>query len=127
MTQELIESLERENLCFNLIFCYSFVSSHTLCICIARLLLNVIWVGSLCLWCQVMVIVAESETFAFVFPDNEELSMPSVRKVSVGSQSGASVLVPIKPLVLGEIPISVKAMSSVASDSVRTTVLVKVL
>uniref|UniRef100_UPI0037E8B219 CD109 antigen n=1 Tax=Semicossyphus pulcher TaxID=241346 RepID=UPI0037E8B219 len=74
---------------------------------------------------QVMVIVADSETFEFVFPDNEEISMPSVRMVSVGSQSGASVLIPIRPLVLGEIPISVKAMSSVASDFVRKTVLVK--
>lgn len=74
-----------------------------------------------------MVIVAQSDTFEFVFPDNEELSMPSVRHVSVGSQRGASVLVPIRPLVLGEIPISVKAMSSAASDFIRTTVLVKVL
>lgn len=95
--------------------------------CIVRPLFNVIWVDSFWLCCQVMVIVAESETFEFVFPDNEELSMPSVRHVSVGSQSGASVLIPIKPLVLGEIPISIKAMSSAASDFIRTTVLVKVL
>lgn len=72
-------------------------------------------------------IVAQSDTFEFVFPDNEELSVPSVRQVSVGSQSGASILVPIRPLVLGEIPIFVKAMSSAASDFVRTTVVVKVL
>ncbi|XP_071766721.2 CD109 antigen [Centroberyx gerrardi] len=73
---------------------------------------------------EVMVIVAESETFEFVFPDNE-LSMPSVRRVSVGSQSGTSVLIPIKPVVLGEIPVSVKAVSSVAADAVRRMVLVK--
>lgn len=86
-----------------------------------------IWVDSLCLCCKVMVIVAHSDTFEFVFPDNEGLSMPSVSHVSVGSQSGASVLIPIRPRVLGEIPISVKAMSSAASDFIRTTVLVKVL
>ncbi|XP_056150214.1 CD109 antigen [Lampris incognitus] len=74
---------------------------------------------------EVMVIVAESETFEFVFPDNEELSMASVRRLSVGRDSGASVLVPIKPLVLGEIPVSVKAISSVASDAIRKMVLVK--
>ncbi|XP_071388366.1 CD109 antigen [Centroberyx affinis] len=74
---------------------------------------------------EVMVIVAESETFEFVFPDNAELSMPSVRRVSVGSQSGTSVLIPIKPVVLGEIPVSVKAVSSVAADVVRRMVLVK--
>lgn len=73
-----------------------------------------------------MVIVAQSDTFQFVFPDNDGLAVPSVRRVSVGSQGGASVLVPIRPLVLGEIPISVKATSWAASDTVRTTVLVKV-
>ena len=74
-----------------------------------------------------MVIVAQSDTFEFLSSDNDGLSMPSVHHVSVGSQSGASVLVPIRPLVLGDIPISVKAMSSAASDRVRRTVLVKVL
>ncbi|XP_028460461.1 CD109 antigen [Perca flavescens] len=74
---------------------------------------------------EVTVIVAESDTFEFVVPDVEGLSMASVRHVSVGNQSGASVLVPIKPLVLGEIPVSVKAQSAAASDLVRRTVLVK--
>uniref|UniRef100_A0A3B4UFL4 CD109 molecule n=1 Tax=Seriola dumerili TaxID=41447 RepID=A0A3B4UFL4_SERDU len=63
--------------------------------------------------------------FNYLPQDLEELSMPSVRRVSVGRESGTSVLVPIRPLVLGEIPVSVKAVSSAASDSVRTTVLVK--
>lgn len=70
--------------------------------------------------------VSESDTFEFVFPDNGELPMPNVRKVSVGSQRGASVLIPIRPLVLGEISVSVKALSAAASDFVTKTVLVKV-
>ncbi|XP_039638752.1 CD109 antigen [Perca fluviatilis] len=74
---------------------------------------------------EVTVIVAESDAFEFVVPDVEGLSMASVRHVSVGNQSGASVLVPIKPLVLGEIPVSVNAVSAAASDLVRRTVLVK--
>ncbi|XP_041831691.1 CD109 antigen [Melanotaenia boesemani] len=74
---------------------------------------------------EVTVIVAASEAFQFVFPDSELLSMSSVRRLHVEGGGGATVLVPIRPLVLGEIPISVKAMSSVASDVVRTTVLVK--
>ncbi|KAM9840307.1 CD109 antigen [Aulostomus maculatus] len=90
-----------------------------------ELLLEVILFNYLQQDLQVMVIVAESETFEFVFPDNEELSLPSVRQVSVGRQSGESILIPIRPLVLGEIPISVKAMSSVAHDLVRRSVLVK--
>ncbi|KAM4632857.1 CD109 antigen [Polymixia lowei] len=74
---------------------------------------------------MVVVIVAESESFEFIFPDSEGLAMASTRQLSVGSQTGTSVLFPIKPLVLGEIPISVKARSSVASDAIRKMVLVK--
>uniref|UniRef100_A0AAX7SMA7 CD109 molecule n=1 Tax=Astatotilapia calliptera TaxID=8154 RepID=A0AAX7SMA7_ASTCA len=74
---------------------------------------------------KVTVTVAQSETFEFVFPDNEQLSTPGVHPVFVKSESGATVLVPIRPLVLGEIPISVKANSDAVSDSVHTTVLVK--
>uniref|UniRef100_A0A8D3A5V8 CD109 molecule n=1 Tax=Scophthalmus maximus TaxID=52904 RepID=A0A8D3A5V8_SCOMX len=90
-----------------------------------ELLLEIVLFNYLLQDLEVMVTVAESDTFEFVFPDNEELPMPSVRRVSVGSQGGTSVLVPIRPLVLGEIPVSVKAMSSAASDLVRRTVLVK--
>lgn len=92
----------------------------------ALLVLSDFCVNPFCFCHQVMVIVAHSDTFEFVFPDNEELSTPNVRHVSVGSQNGASVLIPIRPLVLGEIPISVKAMSSEGSDFVRMGVLVKV-
>ncbi|XP_029352923.1 CD109 antigen [Echeneis naucrates] len=90
-----------------------------------ELLLEVVLFNYLPQNLEVMVIVAESDAFEFVFPDSEQLSMPSVRRVSVGSQSGTSVLVPIRPLVLGEIPIAVKALSSVTSDLVRRTVVVK--
>ncbi|XP_028253770.1 CD109 antigen [Parambassis ranga] len=74
---------------------------------------------------MVTVIVAQSDTFEFVFPDDQELSASSVRQVYVRSESAATVLVPIRPLVLGDVPISVKATSSSTSDSVHTTVLVK--
>ncbi|XP_038161295.1 CD109 antigen [Cyprinodon tularosa] len=74
---------------------------------------------------EVAVIVAESDSFEFVFPDNEAVSMASVRHVYVEREGGATVLIPIRPQVLGNIPISVKAMSSAASDHIHTTVLVK--
>lgn len=84
------------------------------------------WVGFHCLCCQVTVIVAESDAFHFVFPDHDAFTVPIVSRVFVESQGGASVHIPIRPLVLGEIPISVKAMTLTASDSIRRTVLVKV-
>ncbi|XP_041951100.1 CD109 antigen isoform X1 [Alosa sapidissima] len=74
---------------------------------------------------EVMVIVAESASFEFVFPDTDGVSMASTRTVSVWSQNGTSVLFPIRPTVLGEMPISVKAISSYNSDAVHKTVLVK--
>ncbi|XP_014864582.1 PREDICTED: CD109 antigen-like [Poecilia mexicana] len=51
--------------------------------------------------------------------------MASVRRLLVEPEGGATVLVPIRPLVLGDVPIAVKAVSSAAADFVRTTVLVK--
>ncbi|KAJ4928840.1 hypothetical protein JOQ06_004464 [Pogonophryne albipinna] len=90
-----------------------------------ELLLEVVLFNYLSQDLEVRVIVAENDTFEFVFPDNGELPMPNVRKVSVGSQRGASVLIPIRPLVLGEISVSVKALSAAASDFVTKTVLVK--
>ncbi|XP_060947396.1 CD109 antigen [Limanda limanda] len=74
---------------------------------------------------EVTLTVAQSDTFEFVFPDVEGLAMPGVRRLSLGSQSGGAVLIPIRPLVLGDIPISVKARSHAASDLVRRTLLVK--
>ncbi|XP_029281676.1 LOW QUALITY PROTEIN: CD109 antigen [Cottoperca gobio] len=105
-----------------------FFLSLNLPACIVRgeeLLLEVLLFNYLPQDLEVTVIVPQSDSFEFVFPDNEELSVPSVRRVPVGSQSGASVLIPIRPLVLGEIVVSVKAVSSGASDVVRRTVIVK--
>lgn len=80
-----------------------------------------------CLCCQVAVTVAASDMFEFVFPDQGGLATPFVHNVFVESQDEASVHVPIRPVVLGEVPVSVKAMTSTASDSVVRTVLVEVL
>ncbi|XP_054618543.1 CD109 antigen [Dunckerocampus dactyliophorus] len=90
-----------------------------------ELLLEVVLYNNLHQDLQLIVVVAQSETFEFIFPDNEMLAMPGVRRVPLAGKSAASVLVPIRPLVLGEIPILVKASSSVASDVFHGKVLVK--
>lgn len=90
-------------------------------------MLHAIWALSPRLCCQVTLTVARSDTFEFVFPDLEQLPLPAVRHVLARSRLGASVRVPIRPLVLGQIPISVRATTAAASDLVRATVLVKVL
>lgn len=79
-----------------------------------------------CLCCQVTVIVAESDMFQFVFPDQGGVATPFVSQVSVEGQGETSVHIPIRPMVLGDVPVSVKAMTPTASDSVLRTLLVKV-
>ncbi|XP_054475011.1 CD109 antigen [Anoplopoma fimbria] len=90
-----------------------------------ELLLEIILYNYLPQALEVSVIVVESETFEFILSDNEGPSMPGVVQVPVGSNRGASVLIPIRPLIIGEIDILVKAMSYAGMDMVRRTVLVK--
>ncbi|XP_075940084.1 CD109 antigen [Anarhichas minor] len=90
-----------------------------------ELLLEIILFNYLPQHLEVTIIVVESETFEFILSDNEELFMPGVLTVPVGSRSGESVLIPIKPVNLGDIDIVVKAKSSAGMDMVRRTVLVK--
>ncbi|CAL8395081.1 unnamed protein product [Gadus morhua 'NCC'] len=74
---------------------------------------------------QVTVTVAYSASFEFVFPDVPGLQMASLREVLVKRNGGTNLKIPIRPLALGQMPISVKAMSSQASDAIRRNVLVK--
>lgn len=79
---------------------------------------------------QVMVVVAQSDSFHFVYPNHhhqeEPLPGPSVRRLLVESQSGATVLVPVRPLLLGLMPVSVKIQSITGSQKLQKMVLVKV-
>ncbi|CAL8312181.1 unnamed protein product [Boreogadus saida] len=74
---------------------------------------------------QVTVTVAYSASFEFVFPDVPGLQAASVRAVLAKRNGGTNVKIPIRPLALGQMPISVKASSSQASDAIRRNVLVK--
>lgn len=51
----------------------------------------------------------------------------SQQTVSVPSREGKMIFFPIRPIQLGEIPITVKAISSLASDAVIQRLLVKVI
>lgn len=62
--------------------------------------------------------------FQFVFPDQGGSAFGT--QVFVESHGGASVHVAIRPLVLGEVPVSVNAVTSSSSHSVLQTVVVKV-
>ncbi|CAB1330744.1 unnamed protein product, partial [Coregonus sp. 'balchen'] len=74
---------------------------------------------------EVIVVVAESQRFEFVLADRDLVSMVNARRVTVGSQGGATALFPIRPLVFGEITMSVKAMTGQATEKIVRKVLVK--
>ncbi|XP_048841043.1 CD109 antigen isoform X2 [Brienomyrus brachyistius] len=74
---------------------------------------------------EVLVTVAENKSFEFIFRDKNGPSMANIRTVSVASWESALVLFPIRPEVLGEITVSVKAESYIGSDAIVRKVLVK--
>ncbi|XP_068577890.1 CD109 antigen-like [Cebidichthys violaceus] len=74
---------------------------------------------------EVIVLLAQSEAFEFVLADRRDVSVINARKLTMGSHAAASALFPIRPADLGEMEISVDAVSAEASDSLVWRVLVK--
>ncbi|XP_068436630.1 CD109 antigen [Clinocottus analis] len=74
---------------------------------------------------EVIVLVAQSEAFEFVLADKGDASVVNAQKLTMGSHVAASALFPIRPADLGEMEISVDAVSAEASDSLVWRVLVK--
>ncbi|XP_039458944.1 CD109 antigen-like [Oreochromis aureus] len=74
---------------------------------------------------DVIVLLAQSKSFEFVLTHRKDASVISAQKVTVESQASASALFPVRPLALGEVEISVDAVSAEASDSLVCRVMVK--
>ncbi|XP_061599290.1 CD109 antigen [Cololabis saira] len=74
---------------------------------------------------EVIVLLAQSEAFNFVLMDRKDVSVINAQKLTIGSHASASALFPIRPLALGEMEISVDAVSAEASDALVRRVLVK--
>ncbi|XP_046691610.1 CD109 antigen isoform X1 [Silurus meridionalis] len=74
---------------------------------------------------EVIVKVDESIMFEFVTSAGNESVLESIRQVSVWSQNSSVVVFAIRATQLGQMPISVKASSLYASDSVLQTIVVK--
>lgn len=75
---------------------------------------------------QVKVIIEKSDKFDILMASNEINATGHQQTILVPSEDGATVLFPIKPIHLGEIPITVTAVSLAASDAVTQKILVKV-
>ncbi|TDG98647.1 hypothetical protein EPR50_G00202840 [Perca flavescens] len=74
---------------------------------------------------EVIVLLAHSEAFEFVLADKEDVLVVNAQKLTLGSHVSASALFPIRPVALGEMEISVDAVSAEASDSLVWRVLGK--
>ncbi|XP_075058733.1 CD109 antigen-like isoform X2 [Mixophyes fleayi] len=74
---------------------------------------------------QVMVTLESSNTFEIIVPNNNTGTVAGQQNVTVASEGAATVLFPVKPKVLGNITITVKATSKAASDVLTKTIIVK--
>ncbi|KAJ7341665.1 hypothetical protein JRQ81_006104 [Phrynocephalus forsythii] len=74
---------------------------------------------------EVTVTLDTSDTFEILTLSNAINAMGNQRSVWVPSEDGKTVIFPIKPKQIGEVPIRVTAISPIASDALLQKVLVK--
>uniref|UniRef100_A0A2I2YGV1 CD109 antigen n=1 Tax=Gorilla gorilla gorilla TaxID=9595 RepID=A0A2I2YGV1_GORGO len=74
---------------------------------------------------EVKVIIEKSDKFDILMTSSEINATGHQQTLLVPSEDGATVLFPIRPTHLGEIPITVTALSSTASDAITQMILVK--
>lgn len=75
---------------------------------------------------QVQVIIDKSDKFEILMASNEINATGHQQTILVPTEDGATVVFPVKPTHLGEIPITVTAISPAASDAITQRILVKV-
>lgn len=75
---------------------------------------------------QVIVFIAQTEAFEFVMTDRRDKSIINAQRLTLRSHQTASAFFPIRLLALGDIEISVVAMSVEATNSFSQRILVKV-
>lgn len=75
---------------------------------------------------QVVVLIEESDSFDILMSSSDMNGTTYQQTALVPSEDGVTFSFPIKPTQLGEIPITVKAISPTASDAITQKVLVKV-
>ncbi|XP_007943411.1 CD109 antigen [Orycteropus afer afer] len=74
---------------------------------------------------EVKVTIEESDKFDILMTLNEMNDTGHQQTILVPSEDGATVLFPVKPTCLGEIPITVRAVSPIASDAITQKIVVK--
>ncbi|XP_072314147.1 CD109 antigen [Eucyclogobius newberryi] len=74
---------------------------------------------------EVILLLAESDAFEFVLAQRGGLSVVNGQKLTLGSHVSAKAMFPVRVIALGEVDISVDAVSADASESLVWTVFVK--
>uniref|UniRef100_A0A8D2CPP0 CD109 molecule n=1 Tax=Sciurus vulgaris TaxID=55149 RepID=A0A8D2CPP0_SCIVU len=74
---------------------------------------------------EVKVIIEKSDRYEILMTLNEINATGHQQTILVPSEDGATVVFPIKPAHLGEIPLTVTAISPAASDAITQRILVK--
>uniref|UniRef100_A0A8C5VFV0 CD109 molecule n=1 Tax=Microcebus murinus TaxID=30608 RepID=A0A8C5VFV0_MICMU len=74
---------------------------------------------------EVKVIIEKSDQFDILMTSNEINATGHQQTILVPREDGATVVFPVRPTHLGEIPITVAAVSPTASDAVTQRILVK--
>ncbi|KAF3701387.1 CD109 antigen 150 kDa TGF-beta-1-binding protein [Channa argus] len=76
---------------------------------------------------EVIVLLTQNKAFKFVLENRENVSVKHAQKLNLRSHVSGSALFPIRPVALGEIEITVDAVSAEASDRLVWRVLVKMM
>lgn len=71
-------------------------------------------------------LLTQGKAFRFVLEDKGNVSVINAQKLNVASQDSELALFPIRPVALGEMEVTVEAVSAQASDSLVWKLLVKV-
>ncbi|KAM6185159.1 CD109 antigen [Rhynchocyon petersi] len=74
---------------------------------------------------EVKVIIEQSDKYDILMTSNEINATGHQQTILVPSEDGVTVVFPVKPTRLGEIPITVSAFSPIASDAITQNILVK--
>ncbi|CAL1574936.1 unnamed protein product [Knipowitschia caucasica] len=74
---------------------------------------------------DVILLLAESDAFEFVMAQRGDLSVVNAQKLTLGSHVSAKAMFPVRATTLGDVDITVDAVSADASESLVWTVFVK--
>ncbi|XP_029452719.1 CD109 antigen-like [Rhinatrema bivittatum] len=87
---------------------------------------EVILFNNLASMLEVLVKLDQSDSFSIIIPSNNTNTVPNEKRAVLPAQDGTTLFFPIKPKLLGKIPITIRVTSPTAFDDVTKTVSIRV-